>query len=169
MLEQLKQHQIPRAETSLGRRPTAYYSEGVYLDPEIAARFNSPARATLYYFGSSRLEYWNEYTLAAYNTFSLFPDSVGQTEAKEYVRSLVESLCDVHPAIEMTDRIKGVPVIKGSRLSVGQILGRINALHSIDAVVSFYQSSVSEDQVKAALAFTQDFLEAVCEPLQVDG
>lgn len=87
----------------------------------------------------------------------------------DYLREIAKNLEAEHAAIEMSDRIKGVPVIKGTRLSVAQLLGRIFVLESIDAVVEFYRGTISKDQIKAAVAFAQDFLEAACEPLQANG
>lgn len=63
----------------------------------------------------------------------------------------------------------GIPHLKNTRISVGQLLGRIYVLESIQGVVDYYQGKLSSDQVKEALAYAQDFIETACEPLEDHG
>jgi uncharacterized protein (DUF433 family) len=172
MLAQLKQQRISLAQTSLGK-PARTYPEGVYVDPEILAgdQIMKEGQAAVYAYEATAL-YSQSLRASSWvisDLTTVYSHQQSETDVKEYVRSLAESLCEEHPAIEMTDSVKGVPVIRGSRLAVGQILGRIYALGSIEAVAAFYQASVTRAQIQAALAFTQDFLETACEPLQVNG
>jgi len=97
-------------------------------------------------------------------TFAINPALKGKLQQRHF-RAIAESVCAAHPGIDINDRVKGIPIIKGNRISVGQLLGRIYALGSIDAVVEFYRSAISKEQVKEAVAFAQDFLEAACEPI----
>lgn len=85
---------------------------------------------------------------------------------KGHFCALADRLCSDHPGIETNVNIKGgIPRIKGSRIAVSQILGRIYVLGSIDAVTNYYAPEVSKEQVKAAVSYAQDFLETACEPL----
>jgi uncharacterized protein (DUF433 family) len=91
---------------------------------------------------------------------------VTQRAVNERCRALAERLCDEHTNIETNANIKGgIPRIKGSRIAVGQVLGRIYALESIDAVAAYYAPEISKEQIKEAVAFAKDFLETACEPL----
>lgn len=61
----------------------------------------------------------------------------------------------------------GVPHIDDTRLSVGQVLGRLYMLGSILAVTEYYSElNLSEDQVKEAISFAQDFVELAGDPYQ---
>ncbi len=85
---------------------------------------------------------------------------------KDHFCALAGHLCSGHPGIETNVNIKGgIPRIKGSRIAVSQILGRIYVLGSIDAVANYYAPEISREQVKAAVSYAQDFLETACEPL----
>lgn len=67
-----------------------------------------------------------------------------------------------HPSIVVGDGVLGnSPHIKGRRLSVRTVLARIYTLGSIEAVAEAYE--LSEEQVKEAIAFTQDLIEAVAQ------
>lgn len=93
----------------------------------------------------------------------------GRLSTKEAFRALAKQLCEEHPAIDMNKEILGgIPRVKGTRLSVGQLIGRVNALRSIDAVIEYYHPRITEEQIKEALAFAQDFVELACEPLQAN-
>jgi uncharacterized protein (DUF433 family) len=63
----------------------------------------------------------------------------------------------------------GIPRIAGTRLSVGQVLGRLYVHGSIEQVVAYYGGQVTTAQIKEAIAYAQDFIEAVCEPPDVNG
>lgn len=84
---------------------------------------------------------------------------------------LADSLCQEHGLIS-TDKnvLGGIPHIANTRLSVGRILAKLYVLGSIEAVLADY-AHLSAEQVKAAIAYAQDFLEAACdtrEPSQGD-
>jgi uncharacterized protein (DUF433 family) len=91
--------------------------------------------------------------------------SVTSDSAREHFRLVAKRVLEQHPNITFDEKIKDIPTLKGNRISVGQILGRLYVLNSVDAVVEFYHSTVSREQVKDAIAFAQDFLEAACEPI----
>jgi len=75
-----------------------------------------------------------------------------------------------HPMISTDEGIfGGIPHLREMRLSVGDILAQIYALGSITAVVNYYAPYISEEQVKEAVAYAQDFLETTCDPHQADG
>ena len=96
--------------------------------------------------------------------------AVDEALVKGRFRALAERLCEEHRSIGMDANIKGgIPRIKGSRLSVGQVLGRLYALGSVDAVAEYYAPHISIEQIKEAIAFAQDFVETACEPPQTNG
>jgi uncharacterized protein (DUF433 family) len=82
-------------------------------------------------------------------------------------RSLFE-ICRVeHPSISIEPSVLGgIPHIIGTRLSVGQILGRLYVLGSISSVAQYYAPHISEEQIKEAIAYAQDFLELAGVPSQ---
>ncbi len=73
-----------------------------------------------------------------------------------------------NPAVSLDPLVLGgIPHLDGTRLSVGQILGRLYALGTIFSVVKYYEElHLSEDQVKQALGFAQDFVELAGDPYQ---
>ncbi len=85
--------------------------------------------------------------------------------AKQAFIALAERLCKEHPLI-CTDQqvLGGMPHIASTRLSVGRILAKLYVSGSIDAVVADYAPRLSAEQVRAAIAYAQDFLEAACDP-----
>ena len=74
-----------------------------------------------------------------------------------------------HPNISLNpDVLGGIPHIANTRLSVGQLLGRIYALGSIMAVAEYYsENNLTEDLVKEAISFAQDFVESAGDPYQI--
>lgn len=72
------------------------------------------------------------------------------------------------PNISLNENILGgIPHIEGTRLSVGQVLGRLYMLGSVSEVVKYYSElNLSEDQVKEAISFAQDFVELAGDPYQ---
>jgi uncharacterized protein (DUF433 family) len=92
-------------------------------------------------------------------------EQTSNIDARQYYHAIAGSLLKHHPGIDINEDIKGIPTIKGNRISVGQVLGRVYVLGSVEAVVEFYHSTISKEQVKDAIAFAQDFLEAACEPI----
>lgn len=90
---------------------------------------------------------------------------IKQKPIKEQVRSLTTKLCGEHPII-VTDPevLGGTPHIKGTRLSVRTILAKLYLHGSIKAIVDIYEPHLSEEQVKEAIAYAQEFLEIACAP-----
>lgn len=75
-------------------------------------------------------------------------------------RALASKLCEEHPLISTdADVLGGAPHIKGTRLSVRTILGKLYVYGSVQAIVKIYEPHVSEEQVKEALAYAQGFME----------
>jgi uncharacterized protein (DUF433 family) len=75
--------------------------------------------------------------------------------------TLAEKLCKEHPGISTYRGIfGGIPHIRGVRLSVADVLSHLYVLGSIDALLERYGQDVSEAQIKEAIAYAQDFLEA---------
>ena len=70
--------------------------------------------------------------------------------------------------ISINERVLGgIPHIEGTRLSVGQVLGRLHALGNVQDVAEYYSElNLSVDQVKEAISFAQDFVEFAGEPHQ---
>jgi uncharacterized protein (DUF433 family) len=83
------------------------------------------------------------------------------------IQLLMEACCRNRPSISLNPHVLGgVPHIRGTRLSVGQLVGRVRALGSIESVVEYYKESISESQIKEALAYVQEFIERACDPYQ---
>lgn len=121
--------------------------------PELVSPF---ARA---YFGGIRHEHdaWMEQGTIA------FP--VKQKSRHEYCRELAWDLINKHPEISVYQGIfGGIPHIRGVRLTVGDILGHLYVLGSIAAILERYGNDVSEEQIKEAIAYAQDFLEEALHP-----
>lgn len=84
---------------------------------------------------------------------------------REHVRSLLLRCASEAPRVEMNPHIQGgIPCIRGTRLSVGQVLGRLHVLGSIPAITDYYEGDISEDDVKDAIAFAREFLETASDP-----
>lgn len=82
-------------------------------------------------------------------------------------RALAVRLTAIHPAISTDESIfGGIPHIKGVRLSVGDILAKLYIYGNIQEILETYSPHVSEEQVKEAIAYAQDFLEMACDPDQ---
>jgi uncharacterized protein (DUF433 family) len=82
---------------------------------------------------------------------------------KESFRALADRLCEEHPLIS-TDKgiFGGTPHLKDLRLSVGNILADLYVYGSIQEVQKIYAPDVTEEQIKEAIAYAQDFLEEAC-------
>lgn len=83
--------------------------------------------------------------------------------------TLVLEMCRrANPGISLDDHILGgIPHIDGTRLGVGQVLGRLYDLGSIENVAAYYaELNLTEDQVKEAIGFAQDFVELAGDPYQ---
>lgn len=160
MSAQMNLQRIPKAQTSLGE--PAYHLARVYVDPLIVGfpepQISGQGRTSIFLQGSYYKSTQVRPTLDLDVTVA-FSHQPAQTEAKEYVRRLAESLCLEHPAISTYQGIfGGAPHIKGVRLSVGDVLSELYLLGSVDAVAQTY--SVDKEQVKEAIAYAQDFLES---------
>lgn len=82
-------------------------------------------------------------------------------------RWLIQLCAQEHPAISIEKGIfGGIPHLREIRLAVGDILAQLYVLGSIQAVVEYYAPDISEEQIKEAIAFAQDFLEMACDPHQ---
>jgi uncharacterized protein (DUF433 family) len=74
---------------------------------------------------------------------------------------LAEKLCKEHPAISTDPSIfGGAPHIKNVRLTVGNILAKLYIYGSIHEVAKIYSPHVGESEIKEAIAYAQDFLDA---------
>lgn len=85
---------------------------------------------------------------------------VDQRLVKKQLRALANNLCANHPLIGTdAEVLGGAPHIKGTRLAVRTILAKLHVYGSIQAIVKIYEPHLSEEQVKEALAYAQDFME----------
>jgi uncharacterized protein (DUF433 family) len=83
-----------------------------------------------------------------------------ETEAIEAFRALADRLCEEHPSISTYKGIfGGIPHLKDVRLSVADILSHLYVLGSISAILERYAPDITEEQIKEAIAYAQDFLE----------
>jgi uncharacterized protein (DUF433 family) len=83
----------------------------------------------------------------------------------EAFRAVARKLCGGHPAISTDAQVLGgTPHLKNTRLSVGSVLAKLYLYGTIQAVLDIYKPHLSEEQVKAAIAYAQDFLEIACDP-----
>jgi uncharacterized protein (DUF433 family) len=86
-----------------------------------------------------------------------------EKEIRKQFRALAAKLCKEHPSINMNPEVlRGAPRIEGTRLSVGTILAKLYIYGNIQALVEAYEPHLSEEQVKEAIAYAQDFLEIAC-------
>ena len=58
----------------------------------------------------------------------------------------------------------GQPHLDNARLRVTDILGFLFQYKTVDWIVQNYAPDVSEEQVLAAIAWAQDFIEEACDP-----
>jgi uncharacterized protein (DUF433 family) len=80
--------------------------------------------------------------------------------ARRVLRNIADRLCAEHTSINMdAEVLGGTPHIKGTRLSVGKVLSKLYLHGSIQAVVNIHKPHISEEQVKEAIAYAQDFME----------
>lgn len=93
----------------------------------------------------------------------IYERPASQRAVRERCRAIATKLCDEHPAIS-TDKeiLGGKPHVKGTRLSVGTVLAKLYLYGSIQAILDIYEPHLSEEQVKEAIAYAQDFLEKAC-------
>jgi len=161
MSAQLTQHTIDLAKTSLGKPAPTYPSEGVYVDPEIVADLQVYNQGTvkIYHFKvGHKYSHVSSWVYAGVTT--AFLQSVTQAGSLG-IRALSQRLCEAHPTISTYEGIfGGVPHLNGLRISVADILEQLYLTGSIAAVQKLYSPDVSEDQIKEAIAYAQDFLES---------
>lgn len=98
---------------------------------------------------------------------AVYPQSQKDESTEEVIkqgfRTLADKLCEEHPAISTDESIfGGVPHIKGARLSVGDVLAKLYVYGNIQDILDTYSPHVSEEQIKEAIAYAQDFLEMAC-------
>jgi uncharacterized protein (DUF433 family) len=93
-----------------------------------------------------------------------------QSALLDNIRAKAAQCCQSHLLISIDEHVLGgIPHIAGTRLSVGQVLGRLYVLGSVEDVALYYRGSITPDQIKEALAYAQDFIESVCEPSENNG
>lgn len=81
--------------------------------------------------------------------------------ARNYFRLIAERLCGDYPEISTDPKIfGGNPHLKNIRLTVSNVLAKLYVYGSTKAVADMYAPHVSEEQIKEAIAYAQDFLEA---------
>jgi len=73
-----------------------------------------------------------------------------------------------YPGISLDEAVLGgIPHLEGTRLSVGQVLGRLYMLGSLFEVAKYYSElGLTEEQIKEAIGFSQDFVELAGDPHQ---
>ena len=73
-----------------------------------------------------------------------------------------------NPNISTNERVLGgIPHIEGTRLSVAQVLDRLCVLGSIPEVARYYNElDLTEEQVREAVSYAQEFVELAGEPHQ---
>lgn len=165
MSVQLKPQRTRPAKTSIGKSAPAYQWEEVYVDPEILAgdQAGRHGQAVFYTFRVSAL-YTQSFQSSSWvigDLTTAFPHHGLQTDADESNRALSQRLCEAHPAISTYEGIfGGAPHLNGLRISVADILEQLYLNGSIAAVQQIYSPDLSEDQIKEAIAYAQDFLES---------
>lgn len=93
-----------------------------------------------------------------------------QSVLLDNIRAKAAQCCRSHLLISIDEHVLGgIPHIAGTRVSVGQVLGRLYVLGSVKDVALYYRGSITPDQIKEALAYAQDFIESVCEPSENNG
>jgi uncharacterized protein (DUF433 family) len=79
---------------------------------------------------------------------------------RKVIMQIINELGEEHPEIAVDpDMVGGMPHIKGVRLSVGTVLAKLYYYGSIEKVKEVYGDDISENQIKEAIAYAQDFLE----------
>ena len=97
----------------------------------------------------------------------MFADSEPDELEINPFRWLIQLCAQEHPGISIDRGIfGGIPHLREIRLAVGVILAQLYVLGSVQAVVEYYAPDISEEQIKEAIAFAQDFLEMACDPHQ---
>lgn len=86
-----------------------------------------------------------------------------QRTVRDYFLAIASQLTEDHPSISIDPGIfGGMPHIENIRLSVGDVLSKLYIYGSIQAILEDYSPDINEDQIKEAIAYAQDFLEAAC-------
>ena len=83
-------------------------------------------------------------------------------------RYMFERCRQDYPGISLNEAVLGgVPHLQGTRLSVGQVLGRLYMLGSLLEVAKYYSElGLTEEQIREAIGFSQDFVELAGDPYQ---
>jgi uncharacterized protein (DUF433 family) len=80
------------------------------------------------------------------------------------IRALSERLCEEHPSVSTYEGVfGGIPHVKGKRIAVADIMEQLYLTGSISGVQRVYSPDVSEEQIKEAIAYAQDFIERAAE------
>jgi uncharacterized protein (DUF433 family) len=105
------------------------------------------------------------------DSVAALPTHRSETGAQTYIRALSQRLCEEHPAVSTYEGIfGGIPHLKGLRIAVADILEQLYLTGSISGVQRVYSPDVSEEQIKEAIAYAQDFIEsAVSSSSEVNG
>lgn len=85
---------------------------------------------------------------------------MGETRVEEAaaMKDILDKCLEAHPRVAAYDGIfGGAPHIRGRRFTVANVLARVHTLGSVAAVAAAYD--LSEEDLKEALAFAQDFIE----------
>lgn len=75
------------------------------------------------------------------------------------IKDLTEQAIKDHPMIVLDNNVLGEPRIAGTRMAVSIVLTALVEYGSFEAVKSEYESTYSEEELKAAVKFARDFLE----------
>lgn len=155
----LRPEGIQPARTSLSEHARSYFLHGVYTEPELVADVHQSGVVELYFDSSGHFESsLYRIPIGATVTHAVQAPTIESLTSNHYLAQL---LCNQHPSISTyTEIFGGIPHLKGLRLSVADILGQLYLLGSIEAVQKIYSPDVSEDQIKEAIAYAQDFLES---------
>lgn len=95
--------------------------------------------------------------------FRYIVSTFSEIDNHQSLKIMAKKLCKEHPEIEIDpEMLGGMPHIKGLRLSVGNILEKLYVYGSVEKIQEIYKSDISERQIKAAIAYAQDFLENAC-------
>ncbi len=92
------------------------------------------------------------------------PDREGSSDPtfQSVIKKIASELCDEHRFISIdADMLGGMPHVAGLRLSVGDVLAKLYRYGDIQKIVEVYKPDLTEDHVKEAIAYAQDFLEEV--------
>jgi uncharacterized protein (DUF433 family) len=146
---------IPQEAIAQASREVSYRGEPVYADSVTGFRRPRIAGQVKVFRHSGTL----------FNTSIVDVQQSPQQVAIAYIRNLAQRLCEVHPDISTYQGVfGGFPHIKGVRFSVADVLSQIYVLGSLDEVEKAFAPDISKEQIKEAIAYAQDFMEATLCP-----